>query len=301
MGGNEQYVMDVVLKKAYSNGWLGNFEGGYGLPSDKYLGKSFVLGYNDKVRVSAFANLNNIMDTQVYLPLGEQINKEQNEGRLDVKMGGLGYFYKQEKHKLQGNMKLLLKFYIPTSGTIRLGDNDLQTYSAKSIRKASGIVMQDNYLFSDTIRQNIILGEDADETRLQETINVACLKDVFRSHPLGIDTKVGAEGIGVSGGEKQRIMIVRAVYKRPMYLMMDEATSSLDAENEANITRNIAACFKGRTRVVIAHRLSTVKHADNIVVLRQGRVVEQGTHDDLVKLHGYYYELIHNQLEIPTV
>lgn len=106
MGGNEQYVMDVVLKKAYSNGWLGNFEGGYGLPSDKYLGKSFVLGYNDKVRVSAFANLNNIMDTQVYLPLGEQINKEQNEGRLDVKMGGLGYFYKQEKHKLQGNIIL---------------------------------------------------------------------------------------------------------------------------------------------------------------------------------------------------
>ena len=197
-------------------------------------------------------------------------------------------------------MKLLLKFYAPTSGTIWMGNSDLQAYTAKSIRKASGIVMQDNYLFSDTIRQNIILGEDANETRLQEAINVACLKDVFKGHPLGVDTKVGAEGIGVSGGEKQRIMIARAVYKRPMYLMMDEATSSLDAENEANITKNIASCFKGRTRVVIAHRLSTVKHADNIVVLRQGRVVEQGKHDDLIKQHGYYYELVHNQLEIPT-
>lgn len=195
-------------------------------------------------------------------------------------------------------MKLLLKYYKPTGGQILFGGRDAGGYTAESIRKASGIVMQDNFLFSDTVRRNIILGEDEDEERLEEAVCVACLDDYVKSHPLGLYTKVGADGVGVSGGEKQRIMIARAVYKNPQYMMLDEATSSLDAENEHKITDGIDRLFKNRTRIVIAHRLSTVRDADNIIVLRHGRVVESGTHAELVAKRGYYYELVQNQLEI---
>ncbi len=195
-------------------------------------------------------------------------------------------------------MKLLLKFYAPTSGEICLGDRPLSHYTAKSVRQAAGIVMQDNFLFSDTVARNIMLGEAPDEKRLAEAVHVACLDDYVARQPLGLLTKVGSEGIGVSGGEKQRIMLARAAYKHPCYLLLDEATSSLDAENERRITEHIAQRFAGCTRIVIAHRLSTVRHADQIIVLRHGRVVEAGTHDALVKQRGYYYDLIHNQLEL---
>ena len=195
-------------------------------------------------------------------------------------------------------MKLLLKFYQPTSGHILLGGRDLQQYAAHSVRHASGIVMQDNFLFSDTVLRNICLGEAENAEKLAEATHVACLDDYLSRQPLGLRTKVGSEGMGVSGGEKQRIMIARAVYKNPQYLMLDEATSSLDAENERRITEAIDGRFKGRTRIVIAHRLSTVKNADQIVVLRHGQVVEVGTHAQLIAHKGYYYELIKNQLEL---
>lgn len=195
-------------------------------------------------------------------------------------------------------MKLLLKFYQPTSGHILLGGRDLQQYAAHSVRHASGIVMQDNFLFSDTVLRNICLGEAENTEKLAEATHVACLDDYLSRQPLGLRTKVGSEGMGVSGGEKQRIMIARAVYKNPQYLMLDEATSSLDAENERRITEAIDGRFKGRTRIVIAHRLSTVKNADQIVVLRHGQVVEVGTHAQLIAHKGYYYELIKNQLEL---
>ena len=195
-------------------------------------------------------------------------------------------------------LKLLLKFYAPTEGTISYGATDLSRYSARSVRKAVGIVMQDNFVFSDTIRNNIVLGEPYDASRLSQAIRTACLNTYIEGLPVGVATKIGSEGIGVSGGERQRIMIARAVYKRPQYLMMDEATSSLDAENERTITENIARECRGRTLLVIAHRLSTVKNADNIIVLRHGRIVEQGTHSCLVAQKGYYYELVRNQLEL---
>lgn len=195
-------------------------------------------------------------------------------------------------------MKLLLKFYAPTEGRILLGGKDLAEYKAKSVRRASGIVMQDNFVFSDTIRRNIILGEPNDDGRLAEALETACLTDYIGGLPLGVETKIGTEGKGVSGGERQRIMIARAVYKQPQYLLLDEATSSLDAENERHITENLNCLFSGRTLLVIAHRLSTVRHADRIVVLRHGRVVETGTHEQLVLAKGYYYELIKNQLEL---
>ena len=181
-----------------------------------------------------------------------------------------------------------------------MGEQSLAGYSAKSMRQASGIVMQDNFIFSDTIRRNIILGETEDELRLKEALSIACLDEFIQKQPLGVQTKIGAEGIGVSGGEKQRIMIARAAYKHPVYLMLDEATSSLDAENERNITENLDCAFRGRTRIVIAHRLSTVRNADRIIVLRHGKVVEQGTHAELIASRGYYYQLIHNQLELAS-
>ena len=195
-------------------------------------------------------------------------------------------------------MKLLLKFYAPTGGDILLGGRPLADYTAKSMRQASGIVMQDNFIFSDTVRRNILLGEPEDNARLARAVEMACLTDYVEKQPLGLETKVGSEGISVSGGEKQRMMIARAIYKDPQYLMLDEATSSLDAENERRITENLDRHFRGRTRIVIAHRLSTVKNADQIVVLRKGRVVECGTHTELVAQRGYYYELIQNQLEL---
>lgn len=195
-------------------------------------------------------------------------------------------------------MKLLLKFYEPTKGKIKLGGKNLKNFSAKSIRRASGIVMQDNFIFSDTIKRNIILGEQENNEQLKRALTTACLNEFIKKQPLGVNTKIGAEGIGVSGGEKQRIMIARAAYKRPAYLMLDEATSSLDAENEKNITHNLENDFKGRTQIVIAHRLSTVKNADRIIVLRNGEVVEEGNHAELIAQHGYYYQLIHNQLEL---
>ena len=136
--------------------------------------------------------------------------------------------------------------------------------------------------------------EDANK----KAIEMACLGDYIKKLPLGIETKIGTDGTGVSGGEKQRIMIARAIYKNPLYLLLDEATSSLDAENERNITENLSREFHGRTMLVIAHRLSTVRDADNIIVLRHGKVVETGNHKELVGRKGYYYELVKNQLEL---
>ena len=195
-------------------------------------------------------------------------------------------------------MKLLLKFYEPTKGEILLDSRDIAEYSAKSMRHASGIVMQDNFIFSDTVENNIMLGETRDSQRLENAVETACLSEYVEKQTLGLKTKIGSEGIGVSGGEKQRIMIARAVYKHPQYLMLDEATSSLDAENERKISENLERSFSGSTRIVIAHRLSTVKNADNIVVLRHGKVAESGTHAELVRKRGYYYDLVHNQLEL---
>ena len=195
-------------------------------------------------------------------------------------------------------MKLLLKFYEPTKGRILLDGKDLKTYTAESLRQASGIVMQDNFVFSDTLKNNVILGEPYDRERLQKAFEAACLKEYVDGLPLGVNTKIGAEGNGISGGERQRIMIARAIYKRPVYMLLDEATSSLDAENERKITENLEQHFAGRTMVIIAHRLSTVKHADNIIVLQHGRVAEQGTHEELVKRKGAYYNLVKNQLEL---
>jgi ATP-binding cassette subfamily B protein len=159
--------------------------------------------------------------------------------------------------------------------------------------------MQDGFIFSDTIARNIALGDDqVDTARLVEAARMANVSEFIRSFPLGFNTRVGAEGHGLSQGQKQRILIARAIYKNPKLLFFDEATNSLDANNERFILENLSKFFMGRTVVVVAHRLSTVKNADQIIVLDKGRVVEQGTHDQLITLGGAYFNLVRNQLEL---
>lgn len=196
-------------------------------------------------------------------------------------------------------IKLLLKFYPPTEGIIYLGEMPLDDFSADEWRSNCGIVMQDNFIFADTIERNIVLGdEEIDKERLAEAIRIANLVSFLEQQPMGLQTRVGTAGMGISGGEKQRIMIARAVYKNPNYLFLDEATSSLDAENERIIVENLNAFFRYKTVVVIAHRLSTVKNAHQIVVLKDGEIKETGNHKKLIARKGVYYELVHNQLDL---
>jgi ATP-binding cassette subfamily B protein len=159
--------------------------------------------------------------------------------------------------------------------------------------------MQDSYIFSDTIARNIAVGVDhVDMDRLHYAIRVANIEDFIDSLPLGYNTRIGAEGTGISMGQRQRILIARAVYRNPDYIFLDEATNSLDANNESVIIANLERFFKGKTVVVVAHRLSTVKHADQIVLLDRGKIAERGTHAELVNLRGKYYTLVKNQLDL---
>ena len=159
--------------------------------------------------------------------------------------------------------------------------------------------MQDGFIFSDTIARNIAVGEEhIDGQRLLNAVRVANIEEMIDGLPLGYNTKIGQEGKGISQGQRQRILIARAVYKNPDFLFFDEATNALDANNEKVIMENLQQFFKGRTVVVVAHRLSTVKNADQIVVLNHGRIVEVGAHEQLTALRGEYFELVRNQLEM---
>lgn len=198
-------------------------------------------------------------------------------------------------------MKLLLKIYAPDSGAVQVGGVSLGDVKTSAWRSSCGVVMQDGYIFSDTILRNIAMNDGAvDYNRLMEAIRIANLSDVIEGLPLGLDTRVGPDGHGLSQGQKQRILIARAVYKQPDYLFFDEATSALDAVNERTIIENLQEFVAGRTVVVIAHRLSTVKNADQIVVLDRGRVIERGTHAELTAARSAYYTLVRNQLELGT-
>ncbi|MGI9583771.1 peptidase domain-containing ABC transporter [Chryseobacterium sp. RRHN12] len=196
-------------------------------------------------------------------------------------------------------LKLLMKFYDPDQGEIRIGNTNMKNISPRYWRDHCGVVMQEGYVFNDTIANNIAVGEDhIDKQKLRRAVEIANIKEFIESLPLSYNTKIGNEGVGVSGGQKQRLFIARAVYKAPEYILFDEATSALDANNEKVIMENLEQFFKGKTAVVIAHRLSTVRHADKIIVLDQGRVVEEGSHAELVDLRGEYYRLVRNQLEL---
>jgi ATP-binding cassette subfamily B protein len=196
-------------------------------------------------------------------------------------------------------LRLLLKFYEPTTGALELGEANLRHLSHEVWRSQCGVVMQDGFIFSDTIAQNIAFGQDeVDLAKLYRAIRVANLHDFVESLPLGAQTKIGAEGNGVSQGQRQRILIARAVYKNPDFLFFDEATNALDANNESVIMANLEEFFQGRTVVVVAHRLSTVMSAHQIVVLDKGGVAEVGTHAELVRRQGFYYTLVKNQLAL---
>ncbi|TDW96966.1 peptidase domain-containing ABC transporter [Dinghuibacter silviterrae] len=198
-------------------------------------------------------------------------------------------------------LKLLLKFYNPHQGTICVGRENLASIRHAAWRSQCGVVMQDGFIFSDTVEGNVCIGDrNPDPARLDEALRIANIKSFVDTLPLGVHTMIGADGTGLSQGQKQRILIARAVYKDPRFICFDEATNSLDANNERAIMENLDRFFVGRTVVIVAHRLSTVRNAHNIVVLDGGEIVESGAHDVLVGKKGKYYELVKNQLELGT-
>lgn len=196
-------------------------------------------------------------------------------------------------------VKMMLGFYEPVSGEVLLGGRRIGDYSPTAWREQCGTVMQEGFIFSDTIADNIgVSDESPDMERVRQAVETANIGDFIDGLPLRYNTRIGAEGNGVSTGQKQRLLIARAAYRDARYLFLDEATNSLDANNEKVIMERLDTLFRGRTVVIVAHRLSTVRNADNIIVLDRGRVVEQGTHRELTERKGYYYRLVKNQLEL---
>ncbi|MDB4293642.1 peptidase domain-containing ABC transporter [Maribacter sp.] len=196
-------------------------------------------------------------------------------------------------------LKILLKFYEPNAGAVMYGEHNLKAISHKSWRSSCGVVMQEGYVFNDTIAYNIAVGVDViDQKRLIESMKMANIYDFVESLPLGFNTKIGNEGVGISTGQKQRLFIARALYKNPDFLFFDEATSALDAKNEFVIMKNLNKFFKNKTAIIIAHRLSTVQNADQIVVLDDGTIKELGNHEELLQKKGIYYSLVKNQLAL---
>jgi ATP-binding cassette, subfamily B, bacterial len=196
-------------------------------------------------------------------------------------------------------LKLLMKFYEPSNGDIKIDNISFKHLSNSKWRDKCGVVMQEGYIFNDTIESNIAVGDETiDIEKLENATRVANIHEFIKGLPMGYKTKIGGNGMGISTGQKQRILIARAVYKNPDVLFFDEATSALDAKNEKLITENLNTIFKNKTVVIIAHRLSTVKNADNIVVLHNGKISETGHHRQLITDKGFYYNLVSNQLEL---
>ena len=196
-------------------------------------------------------------------------------------------------------IRLMLGYYPVLEGQINIGNTDINTINKKWWRRQCGVVMQDGVIFSESIARNIAVDDgNIDKERLLKAAEIACIKDYVMALPLKFNTKIGRDGVGLSQGQKQRILIARAVYKNPDYIFLDEATNSLDANNERSIVENLDKFYKGKTVVIVAHRLSTVKNADLIVVIDHGKVVEAGNHDSLTAKRGAYYNLVKNQLEL---
>lgn len=199
-------------------------------------------------------------------------------------------------------LKMLLRFYDPVEGEILLGETPLRSYSESAWRNCCGTVLQEGKIFSDTIMTNIVVSDEdnPDKERVKQAIRIANIEEYIESLPLAFNTKIGENGVGLSTGQKQRLLIARAVYKKAEYLFLDEATNSLDASNERTIMNHFSEFFSGKTVVIVAHRLSTVKNADNIIVLDKGEIVEEGNHQQLIEKKGYYYHLVRDQLELGT-
>lgn len=226
------------------------------------------------------------------LPVLKDLNLEIPDGKVTAIVGMSG----SGKTTL---LKLLLKFYEPTFGSIYVGDKRLYNIRNDIWRSKCGVVLQDGYIFSDTISKNIAVSDEfPNMEKLEKAIKIANIEDYISSLPLGLNTIIGTEGIGLSQGQRQRLLIARSVYKSPEFIFLDEATNSLDANNESKINMNLQNFFIGKTVVIVAHRLSTVKNADKIVVLKAGKIIETGTHNQLLSNKSDYYELVKNQLEL---
>ncbi len=196
-------------------------------------------------------------------------------------------------------VKLILGYYRVESGRLSIGGRDISEYNLKWWRRQCGAVMQDGVIFSESIARNIAVDDnEIDDERMRRAAATACIGDYIESLPLKYDTLIGRDGVGLSQGQKQRILIARAIYKNPDFIFLDEATNALDAKNERAIVENLSEFYRGRTVVVVAHRLSMVKNADHIVVVDGGRIVEAGTHSELTAQRGAYYNLVRNQLEL---
>lgn len=225
-------------------------------------------------------------------PVLKNINLHIPEGKVTALVGASG----SGKTTL---VKLLLRFYDHYKGEIRVGDTDLRGIHTGYWHSQCASVMQEGYIFSESIARNIAVNEERpDKTRLEDAARAANILNFVENLPLGFNTKIGAEGNGISAGQRQRVLIARAIYRNPQYLFLDEATNALDANNEKEIMIHLQRFFQNRTVVVVAHRLSTVKNADNIIVLKDGEVAEEGTHEQLSRQKGYYFELVRNQLEL---
>jgi ATP-binding cassette, subfamily B, bacterial len=290
-------------------------------PIQQFLG--FIQGYQDaKISLERLNEIHQMDDEE---PVGKEWNHELPENKsisihqLTFRYPGAGnepVLENIDLHIPQGKttaivgmsgsgkttiLKLLLRFYVPEKGEIKIGEQPLNNIGFKTWRGQCGVVMQDGFIFSDSIERNIAVGDDyPDKAKLRHAIKVANIQEFIDDLPLGLNTKIGAEGNGISQGQRQRMLIARAVYKNPEYIFFDEATNALDANNERVIMNNLQEFFAGRTVVIVAHRLSTVSHADNIIVLDKGRIIEQGTHHELTSLRGDYYRLVKNQLELGT-
>ncbi len=196
-------------------------------------------------------------------------------------------------------VKLMLGYYPLNEGQLKICGNDIKDINLKWWRRQCGVVMQDGVIFSESIARNIAVGDtEIDVDRLGKAAEIACIKDDIMALPLKFNTKIGRDGVGLSQGQKQRILIARAVYKNPDFIFLDEATNALDAKNERAIVENLSLFYQGKTVVVVAHRLSTVRHADQIVVIDKGKVIETGNHETLIAKKGAYYQLVKNQLEL---
>ena len=299
------------------------------------LAITYIVGQLNAPIMQLISFMRDIQDAKISLErLGEIHNKEDEENLTDDKIkdipdnasillnnitfrytGGLEPVIKDLSLNIPANkttaivgvsgsgkttlMKLLLRFYHVDKGDIQINNFNLNNISQKVWREHCGVVMQEGYIFNDTIANNIAVGQDfIDKKKLSHAVDVANISDYIDGLPLGLNTKIGAEGSGLSTGQKQRLLIARSVYKNPKFLFFDEATSALDANNEKAIMEKLNAFFANKTAVVIAHRLSTVKNAYQIVVLDKGKIVEVGNHESLIKQKGNYYNLVKNQLNL---